>query len=1059
MKGMDTMRSSRTGGTKATPARPSIFLQLSKRPHVFLALAGTLAFVSAYGQETLCQFTPFQLKSSSLIQANDGNFYGATYWGGAHSLGTLYRITPGGALTTLVSFNGTNGGHPFAGLVQGSDGDLYGTTYYGGDLTLNGGNGFGTVFKVTLDGQLTSLVQFANTNGSYPSAKLLQGGDGNFYGTTYSGGVSGRGTVFQMTPAGALTTVASFAGTNGGHPSAGLVQGNDGNFYGTTYWGGNLALGGGSGLGTVFKMSPAGAITRMVAFGGANGGHPYAEVTQGSDGNFYGTTDWGGNTSLGNGSGLGTVFRMTPGGALSTLVAFAGTNGGHPYAALVQGPDGNFYGTTYWGGNLLLNSGNGYGTAFNITPAGAVTTLVSFTAENGAYPFGGLVPGSNNRFYGTTTEGGAAGGGTFFRLDLSPSLSIVQQPDDLSVSLGANAVFQANAYSADPPAYHWYFNGVGLLNATNPVLTLAGIQLSNAGSYTVVVTNTSSALTSRVALLQVDPAFTKVMTGSIVTNLGTGTACAWGDYDGDGFCDLIVTSAYNPNNSTGQKNLVFHNNGDGTFSSVASASVGLEARDWRGCSWVDVDNDGRLDLYVTSTTDNGFPAENELFRNNGDGTFTKMSAAAVGAIVPGGGSSQGPVWADINRDGFVDLYIARAGTGWLFTNNSAGIFSQVTNGAVAQNQANRGSYTAAWSDYLGTGWPDLFVTAKDDSLQNQTNFLYSNAGGGLFNKITSGPVVTDNDYSVGCAWVDVNNLGYPDLFVVNGLDYLGTCSFYRNNTDGSFTKLTAADVGSIASDQAFFAQCAWGDYDNDGYLDVIVTVLQTSAVNYLYHNNGDGIFTRVMTGSLVRDRGASVGCAWADINNDGFLDLFVARGTHLLPTANLLYLNNGNSNAWLRIKLAGTVSNRSAIGAKVRVHATIRGKDFWQLREINTGDGYCAGPLEAHFGLGDATNVDTVRIEWPSGLVQEFHDVAPRQILTYTEPPRLLASAGAAGQPPQFSLKGGRFMQYDIQSSTNLTDWVPAGSVTITNLSGTVPIKDPAPPGADWKFYRAVGHP
>src|SRR5207247_2315830 len=148
----------------------------------------------------------------------------------------------------------------------------------------------------------------------------------------------------------------------------------------------------------------------------------------------------------------------------------------------------------------------------------------------------------------------------------------------------------------------------------------------------------------------------------------------------------------------------------------------------------------------------------------------------------------------------------------------------------------------------------------------------------------------------------------------------------------------------------------------------------------------------------------------------------------------------GNSNNWLKVKCVGTVSNRSAIGAKVRAKATIRGKTFWQLREINTGSGICQNALEAHFGLGAATNVDTLRIEWPSGIVQEFHEVAAKQLRIVTEPPRLLAQT--TGGVPGFSLRGGRGFQYQIQASTDLATWSSIGTLTITNLSGTVSITD-----------------
>ncbi len=171
-------------------------------------------------------------------------------------------------------------------------------------------------------------------------------------------------------------------------------------------------------------------------------------------------------------------------------------------------------------------------------------------------------------------------------------------------------------------------------------------------------------------------------------------------------------------------------------------------------------------------------------------------------------------------------------------------------------------------------------------------------------------------------------------------------------------------------------------------------------------------------------------------------------------TSNLLYHNNGNSNAWLKVQLVGTVANRSAIGAKVRVHATIGGKSFWQLREITTGGGRWAQPLVAHFGLGNATNADIMRIEWPSGTVQEFHNVAAKQILTITEPPRLIAAM--TNGVPQFSLHGGRGLQYNIQKSADLTNWSAIGSVVVTNMSGLGQIVDTNKSSTAHSFYRAV---
>ena len=338
--------------------------------------------------------------AAALVQANDGSFYGTTAYGGTNGLGTVFQVTTNGALTTLVSFKGTNGSHPVAALVLGSDGNFYGTTKNGGT---NGNNG--TVFQMTPAGTLMSLVSFNGTNGNYPSGALVQGTNGNFYGTTLLGGSNGFGTVFEMTYAGLLTTLFAFHGTDGISPLAALEQGSDGNLYGTT---GN---GGSDSQGTAFKMTPAGSLMTHVSFSGAVGTYPAASLVQGTNGYFYGTTAIGGNLSYNAGSGLGTVFRMIPSGPLATVVEFTGNNGSFCASSLLQSNDGNFYGTTEGGG-----TDGGGGTVFKMTYAGVLTTLVSFNGGNGSSPAAGLVQGTDGNFYGTTEYGGANGLGTVFQV-------------------------------------------------------------------------------------------------------------------------------------------------------------------------------------------------------------------------------------------------------------------------------------------------------------------------------------------------------------------------------------------------------------------------------------------------------------------------------------------------------------------------------------------------------------------------------------------------------------------------------------------------------------------
>ena len=312
--------------------------------------------------------------------------------------------------------NCTDGAVPFGGLALGRDGHLYGTTTAGGAYNCDS-HRCGTVFKITSGGSLTTLYGFCSqTNcpdGSYPLAGLVQGSDGNFYGTTYEGGrddfcpLDGCGTVFVITPGGTLTTLYSFCSqTNcpdGAHPVAGLVQGNDGNFYGTSQ----------ANLGTVFKMTPAGTLTTLYRFSGPDGADPGGVLVQASDGNFYGTTEAGGGGGLGICSeyGCGTVFRITSAGTLTTLHSFGYyPDGANPVARLLQTADGNFYGTTDNGGAST------FGTLFKMTPAGTLTTLYVFQGypTDGAGPDSGLVQGSNGFFYGTTDGGGAYDSGTVY---------------------------------------------------------------------------------------------------------------------------------------------------------------------------------------------------------------------------------------------------------------------------------------------------------------------------------------------------------------------------------------------------------------------------------------------------------------------------------------------------------------------------------------------------------------------------------------------------------------------------------------------------------------------
>ena len=345
---------------------------------------------------------------SSLILGTDGNFYGTTYYGGGSNYGTVFKVTPGGTLTTLHTFNNGDGARPYSGLFLATDGNFYGTTSLGGTL------GGGTVYKITPAGVLTSLYSFGGSGGTIPYGGVVQGTDGNLYGTTYQGGTNGHGTIFKLTLSGSLTTLYNFAGTDGGSLYSGLTLGTDGNFYGTTY------QGGANNDGTVFQFTPAGALTTLHSFAGSDGNQPYAGLIQGSDGNFYGTT------FLGGANGNGTVFQITPTGTLTTLHSFCSpqncTDGSNPYAALVQAADGSFYGAASTGGSFSE------GAVYNITSTGTFTTVYAFRGGDGHHPYAAvaLAPGGN--LYGTTYTGGTGNDGTVFSLSPNPYQFVAVTP-------------------------------------------------------------------------------------------------------------------------------------------------------------------------------------------------------------------------------------------------------------------------------------------------------------------------------------------------------------------------------------------------------------------------------------------------------------------------------------------------------------------------------------------------------------------------------------------------------------------------------------------------------
>jgi uncharacterized repeat protein (TIGR03803 family) len=412
---------------------------------VSIAVIAFSSLMTAAQAQTFTKLFSFDRRDGAgsqagLIQGTGGNFYGTTSGGGANGpyYGTVFEITPSGTLTRLYSFCSesgcTDGTYPTGALIQATNGYFYGTTQN------EGANDGGTVFEIAPGGRLKTLYNFCAqvvnqncTDGEFPATGLVQATNGDLYGTTVGGGANGfYGTVFKIAPRGTLTTLYSFYSQNaspGPCYASGLIQATNGNFYGTTLECGANDNAVGNGAGTVFEITPSGTLTTLYSFcsqsGCTDGSAPDGALIQATDGNFYGTTRNGGTNDNDTciSGGCGTIFQITLGGTLTTLYDFCSqlncTDGANPSAALIQATDGNFYGTTSESG------ANGWGTIFQITPGGTLTTLYSFCSQSGCtdgqLPFAGLVQATNGDFYGTTYNGGTSsncydGCGTVFSL-------------------------------------------------------------------------------------------------------------------------------------------------------------------------------------------------------------------------------------------------------------------------------------------------------------------------------------------------------------------------------------------------------------------------------------------------------------------------------------------------------------------------------------------------------------------------------------------------------------------------------------------------------------------
>lgn len=458
--------------------------------------------------------------------------------------------------------------------------------------------------------------------------------------------------------------------------------------------------------------------------------------------------------------------------------------------------------------------------------------------------------------------------------------------------------------------------------------------------------------------------FSQITTSSMVNDLGDSQTPSWTDYDGDGDLDLYVTNGFSV---TAQPNFLYRNEGDGNFVRMMFGNIVTDVFASSYSGWADYNNDGHPDLFVS----NAFGSNNQLFKNDGNGAFSPITSGVIGND---GGNARSCSWGDYDNDGDLDLFVGNSlgENNNLYRNEMGDLFVKMFLGTVGSD----GGITIGsnWLDYDNDGDLDLYAV-NGGSGAGAANFLYQNLlienGSPGFQRNLTGAVANDAESSLGTNWVDYDNDGLLDIYVTN---FFGNNSLYRNLGDGTFSKISGEPM---VSDGLSSRSSAWADYDLDGDLDLFVT--HSGSPSSLYRNESGGSFVQVFDEVVDNVSMPSIGASFADYDNDGDPDLFVCVNGNL---NNLLYRNDlNNGNHWLHVICKGTSSNRSAIGARVRVKA-----GHWQVRFISGITGYYGqNSPRAEFGLGTAAVVDSLVVEWPSGAEDVFTNLTADEIVTATE--------------------------------------------------------------------------
>ena len=501
---------------------------------------------------------------------------------------------------------------------------------------------------------------------------------------------------------------------------------------------------------------------------------------------------------------------------------------------------------------------------------------------------------------------------------------------------------------------------------------------------------------------QIYPTFYVDKTPDIEGIATTSTGTSWGDFDNDGDEDLFIATDYDKLNS------ILINNGQGNFTSYTSDPLITNCSYSTTGTWGDVDNDADLDLFICNKKSRYHSCNNFLYINQGDVNFIEVTNKNV---VLDESSSISAAWADYDRDGFLDLFVANKDgeDNLLYHNKGDGGLKKMNMDPITTDGGN--SRACTWGDYNNDGWPDLFVANND----YENNFLYQNNGDGSFTKVLNMDVVTDELDSWGGSWGDMDNDGDLDLYVINS----NSDNCYYENKEGVLTKAQIESTWGPFTTRG----SSLGDFNNDGRLDIVLA--HNGWYSLLYLSDSAGTFNEYYLPKTADGQGVS-NC---DIDNDGDLDLYIPFN----GSTDVLLENQIDPANWVKFKCQGVQSNASAIGAKVRIKADCGFGTVWQMREISaqTG-GRSQNSMICHFGLGTAQTVDSLRIEWPSGIVWDTTAIAINQQHLMIEHEKITLP------PTAFSDSVSVYSGQSVVIHPLLNDWAnDAGTLTLQAIDTT----------------------